>query len=223
MKRFMLPCLLASAGVALLLPNTAPATDFGLQVHAPGTTRSRAIYWWHFNESMWQLTPPEKYDLTGGGELRLQKTDAPSLAAVCRGTTPTERDLLFKKDDAARAAYFQTQLPGGTTDVKLESQQENSLSFNGLKNFTVVYSYRLGGVKYLASYMVNHVTPLNNAKDKRPDPAAGDYFTALAVAPEDTQPGLFVALEQMLITAQVLPGDKPPEDTGLFVKHGVMN
>ena len=212
--------------MALWLPVSAWATDFSLKPREPGPAHPRQSYWWKFNEAAWELTPPEKYALSGGAEIRLQKTDDPSVAAICRATSPTERDLLVtKKDDRARAAYFQTQLPGGIEDARLESQRENPLPVNGLTNFEAVYTYKLGGVSYRAAYMVSRALPDSVPSDKTkaaPAASAGEYFTAVVVAPESGQMDLYAALQQLLATAKIKPTAPDGDDSGTVKSHGML-
>ncbi len=214
--------------VVAAMPMAARATDFSLKEREAGPAHPRMSYWWKFDGAAWELTPPEKYVLYGGGEIRLQKSDDPSVAAICRATSTTERDLLVtKKDDKARAAYFQSQLPGGVEDARLESQRDNPLPVNGLMNFEAVYTYKLGGVSYRAAYMVSRALPDDAPTDKtKAAPAAsasvGEYFTTVVVAPESSQPDLYAAFQQLLATAKIKSTPPERDNSGLVESHGML-
>ncbi len=219
MKRalFLLGC-----GAALLLPMTAAAVDFSLRPRDPGPGHRVQSYWWKFNNASWELTPPERFELAGGGEMRLQKAEHPEMTAVCRQATSAERDLFLKKDQAAQDAYFRTLLPSGTKGLKLVSQRDNPLPVNSLTNLEAVYSYELGGVQYQAAFMVNRAM---EALDKNADPTAKpkeDYFTAVVAAPQESQPALYEAFQQLLATAHIAPKE-PTSDQGRdYVSHGML-
>ena len=210
----------------LWLPVAARATDFDLKPREPGPAHPRLSYWWKFNGGAWELLPPEKYALSGGAEIRLQRSDDASVAAICRATSATERDLLTtKKDDKARAACFQSQLPGGVEDARLESQRDNPLPVNGLTNFEAVYTYKLGGVSYRAAYMVSRALPESAPSDKTkaaPSASAGEYFTTVVVAPESSQPDLYAAFQQLLATGKIRPTPPEGDDSGQVKSHGML-
>ena len=220
MKRLWLVLMV----MVMAVPLAARATDFGLTPREPGPAHPRLSYWWKFDGTSWELTPPEKYALSGGAEIRLQKTDDPSVAAICRTTSTTERDLLVtKKNDKARAAYFQTQLPGGTEDARLESQRDNPLPVNGLTNFEAVYTYKLGGVSYRAAYMVSRALPDSvPSADKAKAAPAGEFFTTVVVAPESSQPDLYAAFQQLLATAKIKSASPETDDSGTVKSHGML-
>ena len=218
--------------VALLTPLAARAVDFSLKTRNPGPGHLMRSYWWKFNQAYWELTPPEHYALTGGGEMRLEKVDQPLLAATCRPSTAAERDLLNTKDQAAQDAYFRTLLPSGILHLKLVSQRENPLPVNGLNNVEAVYSYDLGGVNYLACYMVNRAVAAPPEDKKRspappaPAPAKGaeDYFTAVVVAPQESQPDVYLAIEQLMATAKIsaTEPDSSKDQDAQYASHGML-
>ena len=207
---------------ALLLPLTAAAVDFNLRPREPGPGHRVLTYWWQFNGAFWELTPPEKFELSGGGEMRLQKAEHPEIAAVCRQASSAEQEMFVKKDPAARDAYFRTLLPSGTKELKLVSQRENPLPVNSLTNFEAVYSYELGGLPYQVAFMVNRAV-------QEPDKSAGatakpkeDFFTAVVVAPPEHQPALYEAFQQLIATAHIAPKE-PTSDQGRdYVSHGML-
>ena len=216
--RFLLGCCCA----ALLLTPRAWAVDFNLRPRDPGPGHRVKTYWWNFNGASWELTPPEHFNLTGGGEIRLQKTDHPETTAVCREATAAEHDLFVKNDPAAADAYFRTLLPSGTKNQKLISQRDNPLPVNGLTNTEAVYSYELGGITYQAAFMPNRAV-------KAPDKSAGpntkpkeDYFTVVVAGPQDTQPAVYEAFQQLMATARIATSEPTNDQGGQYVSHGML-
>ncbi len=206
----------------LLLPLTAAAVDFSLRPRDPGPGHRVLTYWWKFNGASWELTPPERFALSGGGEMRLQKAEHPEVTAVCRQASSAEREMFTKKDLAAQDAYFRTLLPSGTKDLKLVAQRENPLPVNSLNNVEAIYSYELGGIQYQAAFMVNRAV---QEPDKKADPTAKpqeDYFTAVVAAPQEHQPALYEAFQQLLATARIAPKE-PDSDQGRdYASHGML-
>ncbi len=218
MKRFffLLGCC------AVLLTARAEAVDFNLRAREPGPGHRVRTFWWNFNGAFWELTPPENFTLLGGGEMRLQKAQNPADAAVCRQATPAERDLFIKKDPVAADAYFRTLLPGGIKNLKLVSQRENPLPVNKLTNTEAVYAYELGGIVYQATFMVNRAI---QELDKNAPPTAKpkeDYFTALITAPQDSQPALYEAYQQLLATVHIAPKEPGDDQDGQYASHGML-
>ena len=227
--------------MVLLTPLAARAVDFGLKTREPGPGHRMRSYWWKFNQAFWELTPPEHYTLNGGGEMRLEKVDQPSTAAICRPSTAAECDLLRTKDQAAQDKYFRTLLPSGILHLKLVTQRENPLPVNGLTNVEAVYSYDLGGVNYLASYMVSRAVAASPADkvqpsspaDKapaqpkpapKPGTSAEDYFTAVVVAPQESQPDAYQAIQQLMATAKIADTepDSSADQGGQYSSHGML-
>lgn len=210
MKRSPLVLLCAcSVAATLLLPAGAAATGFSLRVQEPGPGHLQRTYLWTLAGHLWNLRPPEKYKLSGGGEMRLSREEDSQAAVVCRESTPAERDLLLKKDKEAQAAYCRRLLPEQATEVKLVSQTENPLPVHALTNFEVIYAYNLGGLSYKVSYLVSRA-------------GERDHFTALIQAPEKTFDDLHSAFQRLLATAMVTSEAPGPDNSTRVVRHGML-
>ena len=237
-RRFLLPAVLAA--LACLGAASAQATSFSLLPRQPGPGHRALTYWWEFNHAEWELTPPEGFQLFGGGELRLQKTDEPTLTAICRQSTDAERTLLSQDDKQAQADYVRKMLPGGITDVRLVSQAKNPLPVNGLTNFEVTYTYSLGGLPYKLAYLVSQggemaeqspPVPGQPTPPPTPPPASspdgkpvrtGEFFTALVGALVDREPVIYGAFQQLMATARLKVGDPAESDAERFSSHGML-
>jgi hypothetical protein len=243
MKRSPFPAWFSPLAVVVLLCLTAScatATDFSLVPREPGPGHRIRSYWWQFNKVAWEFTPPEGFDLFGGGELRLVKTDEPVLVAVCRESTDAERTLLQGDDQKARADYVRKMLPSGITDVRLVSQAKNPLPVNGLTNFEVSYSYVLGGITYKLSYMVSQggemaeqspPVPGQPAPPPTPTPTpgadgkpvrTGEFFTTVIGAAMDRQPVIYGAFQQLMATARIKRGEPGRDDSTQYSSHGML-
>jgi len=243
MIRFIRPlCLAFSLAIvaASVLPPTATATEFSLRAREPGPGHPLRSFWWHFNGASWELSPPDGYTLTGGGEIRLTKEDRPGATVACRATTGQEADLLRGDDEKAQAAYVRTLLPGGITNIKLAGQSKNPLAVNGLSNFEVTYTYDLGGSSIRYTVMVsqggerdeqNPPTPgqPTPAPTPTPKPApdgkpvrTGEFFTTVIAGPEASYADLSSGFDQLMAGAKVLPGT-PTSDANLqYSSHGML-
>lgn len=204
---------------------TATAIDFSLKERPPGPGHPRRSYLWKFNHATWELTPPEHYALLGGEELRLQEDNNPGLAAICRESTATERDLLVKGESAPQDAYFRTLLPSPITDLKLVSQGKNPLPVNGLINFGIIYDYKLGGVAYRAAYMVSRGGESGDtaqAKDQNSVGPTAEFFTTVIYAPVPMHGDLQGDFYRLMATAKITAGDPGEIDPSRISSHGML-
>jgi hypothetical protein len=212
MKRF---CFASFCGAVLFVfnvsfPATAPAMSFSLVEVPPGPGHPQPLFLWNLDKRTWSLRPPEKFKLLGGAELRLTKDDDPAAVVVCRESTPTERELLLKKDKAGQSAYLHSLLPQQATDVRLISQAENPLAVHGLTNFEAIYAYKLAGVAYSTSVLVSRA-------------GERDYFTARIEGQDISFDKLHNALQRLLATAMVTSDAVSPTATsGQVLRRGML-